>query len=59
MKTHLFAKIFGWAQFGLNFVGQVAASGSLPHGAAQWLALGSSALVAVATHAASSTDGSK
>lgn len=59
MKTSIFAKIFGWAQFGLSFVGQVAATGAAPHGVSQWIALAGSAAIAVGTHLASNTDGSK
>lgn len=59
MKTSVWAKIFGWVQFGLAFLGQVGQSGGFPHSIWQWVALGGSAAIAAATHAASSTDGTK
>lgn len=58
MNSSLLAKIFGWAQFGLQVFGQVA-TGPLPHGWAGWTAFFGSLASAVAIHHASSTDGSK
>jgi hypothetical protein len=51
-------KIFGWAQFGLNVLGQ-ALAGGLPVNAGGWLSLLGSLAAAVGVHAASSTDGTK
>lgn len=59
MNKSLFAKIFGWAQFGLQTVGQVATSGSVPHGWVGWLTTLASLATAVAVHGASNTGGSK
>ena len=59
MSKSLWAKIFGWAQFGLNFVSQVGQSGGIPKSIWQWVALGGSAAIAAATHHASETDGTK
>lgn len=58
MKTHLWAKIGGWAQFALQLLGQVS-SGQMPHGAMGWIGLAGSLLAAVGIHGAASTDGTK
>jgi len=57
-KTHIFAKIGGWAQFILNVLGQVSQQG-VPHGWASWLSMIGSLAAAVGIHAASNTDGTK
>lgn len=57
MKTSYWAKIFGWTQFALQFLSQMGQAGGLPHGVWNWIALGGSAAIAAATHAASNTDG--
>lgn len=56
MKTHNYAKVFGWAQFIAQFVGQISIA---PHGWIGWLGTAASLATAVAVHAASSTDGTK
>lgn len=57
MKSHVLAKIGGWAQFALNLLGQVQQSGSAPHGWAGWLSMIGSLAAAVGIHAASNTSG--
>jgi hypothetical protein len=57
--THTIAKIFGWSQFALNIVGNAISTQGAPHGAAGWLSLIGSLILAGGIHAASSTDGSK
>jgi len=54
-STSLLAKIFGWANLGLQFFGQIVSNPV--HGWQNWLAVAASAAVAVATHAASNTPG--
>lgn len=56
MKASVVAKIFGWVQFGLQAVGQVATAG-MPHGVFSWIALLGSLATAVAVHGAAKTDG--
>jgi hypothetical protein len=56
MKTHVYAKIFGWAQFLLAILNQ-ATQGGLPHGAGGWIGLIGSLAAAVGIHAASNTSG--
>lgn len=54
----LWAKIFGWGQFGLTTVNTlVTQPGAIPHGFAGWTSLISSLLVAVGMHHASNTSG--
>lgn len=57
MKS-FWAKFFGWAQFGLVTAGQLFSSG-VPHGWHEWIALAASGAMAVATHHAAGTDGTK
>jgi len=57
MKTSVWAKIAGWAQFGLQLIAQIS-SGPLPHGVLGWIGLAGSLLAAIGIHgAASTTDG--
>jgi hypothetical protein len=58
MKTSIWAKIFGWVQFGLQTVAQVS-TGGVPHNWHDWLSLIASGALAVGMHAAASTDGTK
>jgi len=58
VKSHWYAKIFGWAQFGLMTIGQFS-QGGIPRNWREWTTLIASGAVAVATHAASNTDGTK
>jgi phosphotransferase system glucose/maltose/N-acetylglucosamine-specific IIC component len=54
------AKIFGWAQFGLNTATTVATQpGAIPHGFAGWTGFLSSLLLAVGMHHASNTGGTQ
>ena len=55
MKTHLFAKIFGWLQFAVQVGAQLGTQA--PHGVQGWLGTIASGIAAVAIHAASNTDG--
>lgn len=61
MKTSssLLGKIFGWAQFGLAVINDLAQPGHLPNGLLGWLQLAGSLLTGIALHHASSTDGTK
>lgn len=60
MKTSTWAKVFGWVNFALQYIGQASQGGGFaPHGWAGWLGLLGSGAVAVAVHAASGTDGTK
>lgn len=60
MKSHWYAKIFGWSQFALQAVQQLAApAGSCGHSWQCWLGVIASGATAVAVHAASNTDGNK
>jgi len=59
MKSHLLAKIMGWAQFGLTTLGQVTDAGGLPHGPVGWIGLAGSLLAAIGIHASSNTDGTR
>jgi hypothetical protein len=56
MKTHLVAKVFGWAQFLLTVLAQ-ATQGGVPHSAGGWIGLIGSLAAAVGIHAASNTAG--
>jgi hypothetical protein len=58
-NMHLWGKIMGWLQFGLQAVTQVTQQTGQPHGWANWLTLFASLAAAVGIHAASSTDGTK
>ena len=58
MKSSITAKVFGWAQFGLQLLTSIG-QGSAPHGWAQWLTFGSSLAAAIGIHASSNTDGTK
>lgn len=58
MKTSTVAKIFGWFQFGMQAVAQVAQNGA-PHGWGAWVVMIGSLATAVGLHAAAGTDGSK
>lgn len=53
----LFAKILGYAQFGVQLTSQLFSNG-VPHGWQQWVGLATSGAIAVATHLAAGTDGS-
>lgn len=55
--THWFAKIFGWAQFGVTAAVQIFAQPV--HGWQGWLTAIASLAAAVGIHAASNTDGTK
>lgn len=60
MNTSMWAKIFGWSQFGLQLFGQFgqnAATSGMPHGVWSWFGVVASALTAVAVHHASNTGG--
>jgi hypothetical protein len=56
--THVIAKIGGWAQFGLQMLGQLGQSGT-PHNWMGWLTMAGSLAAAIGIHAASNTDGQK
>jgi len=58
MKSHWYAKVFGWGLLGLQVAAQ-ATQGGLPHGFAGWTQLAGSLLAAIGIHAASNTDGTK
>lgn len=55
MKTHNWAKIFGWVQF----IASVIANVVIPTHPIGWIGEVASLATAVAVHAASSTDGTK
>jgi len=55
MRTHWYAKVFGWLQFGLQAANQI--FGQPVHGWAGWLTSIASLAAAVGIHAASNTDG--
>jgi len=62
MKTHVWAKIFGWSQFALQLLPTISntfATAGTPHGAINWIGFIGSLGSAIAIHAASNTDGSK
>jgi hypothetical protein len=59
VKTSIWAKIFGWGQFGIALGGQVFGGGALPHNWRDWTTLLASLGVAAATHHASNTDGTR
>lgn len=62
MKKSIWAKLFGWTQFGLTGlmqVSQAAQSNGAPHGWAQWVQLIASFATATAIHASANTDGTK
>lgn len=56
MKTSTWAKIAGWAQFGLQILSG-AKSGGVPHGWAGWLTYAASLAAAIGIHGASNTSG--
>jgi len=58
MTNSFWGKLFGWVQFGLQVLGNVAQGGA-PHGVFGWIGLVGSLATAVAVHNASSTDGQK
>lgn len=58
MNNAQMAKIFGWAQFGIQTAGQVLGAG-IPTTVMGWVALIGSLLTAVGVHTAASTDGAK
>jgi hypothetical protein len=57
--THWFAKIFGWSQFVMTAISQIASSNPVSHGWQGWVTGIASLAVAIGVHAASSTDGTK
>ncbi len=59
MKNSTWSKVFGWFQFGIVTLGTFLGSGQTPHGWRDWVTLIASGAVAVATHKAASTDGTK